>query len=301
MNYKEFILRNGLKPVSKVNSVRYPQQRRLLDTLRQDDYALIVFDALRYDYAQWVLPLYLEGELQPVWSAGHDTFEYGAKCWGDSVYEDRYVSGAIPFNKQESFEDAFLQELYGTWKPKDYLPNLVEAWREAWDTSLGTTRPEKVTEIAEKCVGAEKLVTHYFQPHAPYIGRDSLLGHVNNESANPFAGEPVDKPLWELVKSGQIDIERLQLAYESNIHRGVQAALPLIKELCEQERRVVVMADHGELLGEYHRKLVSHPRISFPQIRKVPWMEVKGVKEYPEGSALDAESVEEKLQALGYV
>lgn len=300
MNYKQFALRNALKPVNTLNSIRYPNQKERLDRLREEKYALIVFDALRYDYAEMVLPLYLNGELEPMWSAAHDTFQYGHRCWGDREYTDTYVSGAAPLHANPSFEDEFFQNLYGGWQPGDTMQNLVEAFRECWDTSLGTCNPEQLTEVASSYTEREQLAVHYFQPHAPYIGRHSILGHTNSEDAQALTGDPIDKPIWERVKRGEISHAEFELAYESNLHRAVNAALPLISELCEQKRRVVVMADHGELLGRYHRKLVSHPRISMPQIRKVPWMEVTGVKEYPTGGEIEAESMKEKLEALGY-
>lgn len=300
MSYKETLLRTGLKAVDVVGQRRYPAQKEKLDELRSEDYALIVFDALRYDYAAEILPLYLKGEMSPVWSAGHDTFEYGRLCWGDRVYDDWYVAGAVPFNDEANFEDNYLTQLYEGWRPDETLLNLQEAWKDAWDRSLGTVNPDELTDIARSHLDKDRLVVHYFQPHAPYIGRRSLLGHTHNDDAEPLSGDPVDKPLWERVKSGAVSKDWLRQAYRSNIHRGVNASLPLIEDLVEQDRRVVVMADHGELLGKYHNRLVSHPRLSMPQIRRVPWMEVTGVRSEPSGGERVDESTESKLKALGY-
>lgn len=287
-----------------VGERRYPQQRERLDELRDGDYALVVFDALRYDVARDVLPQYLKGDVEPIWSAAHDTFQYGQRCWSERAYDATYVAGATPFHADPDFEKEHFQELYGDWNPGETIPNLVEAWRDCWDRSLGTVNPEQLTQTALGYTGRDELVAHYFQPHAPYIGRYSMLGHTNNKDAGATKGEPVDKPLWDRVKSGKVSSAELRRAYLSNLHRGIEASLPLIRELCDQDRRVVVMADHGELLGEWHPNLVSHPRISLPQIRTVPWMEVQGVREFAGVDAVydgGEKSTEEKLEALGYM
>lgn len=300
MSKRESALRQSLKAVNYAGERYYPRQKPLLDELRDERYLLVVFDALRYDYAAEILPQYLAGDLRCVWSAAHDTFQYGKRCWGDRVYQDTYVSGAVPFNTSAGFEREFFNELYDGWTPAETLPNLVEAWEDAWDTSLGTVDPDALTEIAMEYAGRDQLVCHYFQPHAPYIGRVPLLGHVDNDSAEPLTGDPVDKPLWERVKSGAVSPAYLQAAYRANVHRAVETALPVIERGVEDGRRVVVMADHGEMLGEWHPRMVSHPRLAMPAIRRVPWLEVTGTYDGPDGRRQVDESVSEKLKALGY-
>lgn len=302
MSIKKRVADLVLRPVNRLGGVYYPRQKPRLDGLRSTDrYAVVVFDALRYDYAAKILPQYLEGEVDVVWSEAHDTFQYGERCWGDQVYDTTYVSGAVPINTDQDFEKEWFNQLYGDFRPENNLPNLVDAWEDAWETQLGTVCPDELTQIALGYTDRDELAVHYFQPHAPYIGRRSFLGHTGTGDGEPLTGEPVDGPIWERVKSGAISKHELQVAYQSNIHRAVQAALPLIRELCSQDRRVVVMADHGELLADYDQSMVSHPRMSFPQIRRVPWMEVDGVRDLPAGVERRDESVTEKLEALGYV
>lgn len=299
-------LQTAVKPYAWLHSTRHPRQKHLLDDLRdRDEYAIVVFDALRYDYAREILPMYLRGDIQPVWSAAHDTFQYGNKCWGDRVYDTTYVSGAVPLNStRHGFEEDWFNQLYGGFVPDKCLPNLVDAWEDAWDTGLGTVDPDRLTELAQQYVDRDQLAVHYFQPHAPYIGQHGLLGHTDTRDAEPLTGDPIDEPIWEAIKTGAIAAADHQAAYRANVHRAVQAALPLLEALCQHDREVIVMADHGELLaGDYpHRELVAHPRVSLPEIRRVPWMQVDGVRHHPttRGHESDASSIPEKLTALGY-
>jgi len=285
----------------------YPDQTQRLDAFREhDEYAIIVLDALRYDYAREVLPQYFSGDLECVWSAAHDTFQYGQRCWGDRVYDDvQYVSGAVPLNSnadEEFFDDDHFNDLYNGFVPREHLPGLVDAWRDCWDASIGTVPPDALTEYARDYTDADQLVVHYFQPHAPYIGRRSILGHTDTRDAEPNQGAPVDEPVWESVKSGATTPKELRVAYRANIHRVCQAAAPLIEDLAE-DRPVVVMADHGELLADWGvRELVSHPRQPHPSIRRVPWLRVDGVNTQPDrGESTEASgSLKEKLEDLGY-
>jgi hypothetical protein len=304
MTLKDTAVRQSMRIADQIGKRYYPNQKPLLDELRRrDEYAIVVFDALRYDVAADILPQYLQGSLSPIWSAAHDTFEYGRLCWGDDVYQTTYCSGAVPLNSRDTVNHDEFNSLYEGFRPGEHLPNLVDAWETAWNRSLGTVSPEQLSELALDYIDRNELVVHYQQPHAPYIGRASILGHTNSRNAEPLTGEPVDGPVWERVKHGEISPADLQTAYRANVHRAVQAALPVFRELCAQDRTVIVTADHGELLAQYHPRLVSHPRMSFPQIRRVPWMSVEGVREFPaeiEDKNADAGSVAERLEALGY-
>lgn len=286
--------------------VFHESQLDRLNTWRaQDEYAIIVLDALRYDYASLVLPQFFRGDVECVWSAAHDTFEYGRLCWGQRVWDDvRYVSGAVPINSQagdDIFDIDHFNELYEGFDPAEHLPQLVDAWRDAWEPGLGTVPPESITEIVREHIADEKLVAHYFQPHAPHIGRCSLLGHTHTRDSRPNQGEPVDKPLWEGVRSGETSPEELRLAYLSNIHRACEAIAPLVEDLL-QDRPVAIMADHGDLLAEGgDTDLISHPRVPHPEIRRVPWMEVTGVRSLPSPERVeDGSDTAAKLEALGY-
>jgi hypothetical protein len=290
-----------------LRAANYPRQiARLDDFRRRDEYAIIVLDALRYDYASEILPQYFSGSLECTWSAGHDTFEYGARCWGDHVYDDlTYLSGAVPLNSkadEDIFDIEHFNQLYNGWVPSETLPGLVDAWRDCWDDALGAVPPEDLTAYARDYTSSDQLVVHYGQPHAPYIGRRRLLGHTHTRDAKPNQGQPVDEPLWEAVKQRETRPRTLRAAYRANVHRACQSIAPLVEDLAET-RPVVILADHGELLADYGPQYVSHPRTPYPEIRRVPWLRVDDVHHQPtagsRGSGEDR-GVAAKLEALGY-
>jgi hypothetical protein len=261
-------------------------------------------DACRYDYLKEFATLF-DGRLIAAKSAGHDTFEYVRLCWPDQ-YDYPYVSGATPINGiQRDYDNEHFRQLYGGYVPMDHL-NIVDVWDFGWDASLGTCPPWEVTDAALDHSDSERLVAHYFQPHAPYIGDTRLLGHHDNENAHPHQGTPIDEPIWDAVKYGEISNQELREAYRSNLKVAVKEVCRLIRDT--DFDRYVIIGDHGEALGEWGR--YSHPRVDHPYIRTVPWFEVSGLTQQGEefaGQAGERESggvtdmnVEERLEALGY-
>jgi hypothetical protein len=281
------------------------QEYRLQELRQDDEWLLIVLDACRYDIFNDIASEYFEGRIERVRSAGHDTFEYVRLCW-PGEYEFPYVSGATPINSQErDYDDPHFQQLYQGYVPAEHL-NIVDVWDFGWDESLGTCPPEAVTDAA-LAQDSDRLVAHYFQPHAPYLGRASLLGHAGNEHASPHDGLPVDKPIWDDVERGRISEQELRQAYCSNLWVALTEVCRLIREV--DHDRIVIMGDHGEALGEWN--VYSHPRTPHPKIRTVPWIDVQGLTALGEQAAETAEpversrqtdgDVEERLEVLGYV
>jgi len=283
-------------------------QRLKLDWLRGfDDWLLIVLDACRYDVFADLFDEFFDGEVDCVHSAGHDTFEYVRKCWPDT-YEMPYVSGATPINSaKRGYEDEHIDQLYDGYVPADHL-NIVDAWDFGWDDSLGTCPPWSVTDAALERTNHDRLVAHYFQPHAPYIGEKRFLGHTDNKHASPHDGVPVDKPIWKSVKRGVVSDDKLRRAYRTNLVVVLKEVSRLVDET--DFERVYIMGDHGEALGEW--QVYSHPRTPHAKIRTVPWAEVTGLtaagREAAEASNIDETksgeadgAVQERLEVLGYV
>lgn len=288
-----------------------PRQKDLLDELRSGgEYLLIVLDACRADEFVRVAPRFFEGENQTLKSEGHDTFEYVSRCWPDR-HDATYVSGAVPVSNRDcvEFDDVRLQRLYRGFVPEEHIKEIVDVWESDWAPDLGTVPPEAVTSHALERADEPQLVAHYFQPHAPYIGETKILGHTNDESCRPGDGEPVDKPIWDQVKQGRITDAELHRAYRDNLRRALGPVCALIDEV--DHDRIIIMGDHGEALGEYG--IYSHPRISHPHIRRIPWLEVQGLtrtgKDAAQNSktldrsstAVTDESVATRLEQLGYL
>ena len=309
-----WLLSKLLKPI---NSIRrraasrglreLPNQHSRLRVLQEEEeWTLIILDACRFDALSSVFDEYFIGEISPVKSVAHDTFEYVRLCWPEQYDDVTYISAAPAINsKGESFENEWLNSLYKEYIPADHLKNIVDVWEYGWDISLGTCPPEPVTQAALENKD-QKMVVHYVQPHTPFIGKRRELGHTEGESAKPFSGAPTDEPVWDRVKLGEIDDDRLRELYQSNLERVLPEVCRLIKEI--STKKIVITADHGEALGEFGT--YAHPRIDHRYIRTVPWAIIDDVRDdvYPDDSP-DTDSadpntklsIEDRLQNLGYL
>lgn len=287
---------------SRLRTSDLPSQSDRLKALRQrEEYLVVVLDACRFDVFASVAPEYFTFEsLEPIRSAGRNTFEYIARCWPETHDDVTYISAATPVNSdpRSAYDDEVLRRQYGTYVPSEHFGTVRDVWRESWDESIGITPPEPVTDAALEADG-RRIVAHYFQPHAPYIGRQSLLGHTNDADSRPNEGEPVDAPVWAQVRYGTISRKKLRRVYVSNLRRALRAVRRLVAET--SVKTVVVIGDHGEALGEYG--IYGHPDINHPHIRTVPWGIIEGVRRVPGKDAVGMTdtSVEERLEDLGYL
>ncbi|MDY6768707.1 MAG: hypothetical protein SVW02_01215 [Candidatus Nanohaloarchaea archaeon] len=250
-----------------------PSHRELFErnVKPRDEYLLVVLDACRYDVFREVGHLFLSGDLSPAYTPVRDTFEYVQTMWrGES--DVTYVSGAVPINsvKKSDWTDTDAG-LYDGYNPSEHIADIVDAWKMGWDDDLGTVPPEAVADIVLDHDDEDRLIAHFFQPHAPYIGENQLLGYTG-EDHRPHRGNPNDARIWERVKRGEISDRELRAAYRSNLLRALRS----VRELVERTRHdtVLVTADHGEALGEYGT--YAHPRSAthHPKVHVVPFLEV---------------------------
>lgn len=291
-----------------------PDQRPRIRRLQDDgDYLLIVLDACRFDAFWDVFDNDLVGDVEPVASAGRDTFEYLQVIWPET-YDLPYVSAAVPVNDERiDFDDTGVHHLYNGYQPPEHLLRIDDVWKEAWDRSLGACPPEPVLAQALEYRDADSLVVHYQQPHTPYIGEERELGHAGTEAAIPGQVAPVDKPIWDRIERGEISDDRLHELYWSNVERVRPSVLRTVDELLDEFESVVVTADHGEALGEHG--VYAHPRQpQHPKVREVPWVEVSGLTRRGRRAARDVDvpdapgdasrgvddDLDERLQMLGY-
>lgn len=296
--------------VQRLETWGHPRQKARLDALRdQSEFLLVVLDACRFDYFHQHFAELFVGDVEPVLSEGHDTFEYVRLCWPDQYPETTYVSGATPVTGTErhEFEDGDVEKWYHGYIPNNHIGEIVDVWDFGWSNAVGTVPPERVTRETLTRLDKPRLVAHYFQPHAPYIGDVELLGHADNDHSTVREGEPVDGPIWAGVKTGAIPEGKLRRAYRDNLRRALKNVCALVDAA---DRPAIIMGDHGEALGEYG--VYSHPRIDHPKIRTVPWAEVEGLTEHGEQLAAEVSidvadttvgdgDVERRLQSLGYL
>jgi len=258
---KPFIWGRTIGPIQNIPyRLAYEKQYNKLhkDLFQEDKYLLIVLDACRHDYLEQEYREYLDGDLQKVYSSGRNTFQYMRNTYPRNHKDMLYVSGAPPVSPVKGTE----HPLYKGYKPQEHL-RLSNIGMEEYDEELGTCPPEPVTNAAiEKLNIEHKMVAHYFQPHGPYIGKYRLGSdediHIKERDA------------WELMFNGEIIEGEMRKAYRSNLRRVLKSVQKLVKET-EEDRRVVITADHGELFGKHG--ITAHSE-QHPGLRLVPWLEV---------------------------
>ncbi|WP_353633803.1 hypothetical protein ABSL23_11150 [Halobacterium sp. NMX12-1] len=291
-----------------------PNQADLLAELRRkDNFLLIVLDACRYDYLKTLFGSFFYGDVRATRTVATNTFEYLQYNWPET-YSYPYVTAATPVTSEEfkfDGEDSGdglpqedLYEYYRGYTPNNHFLDLEEVWRDFWDEELRVCPPEPTTERAvERAADASRMVVHYFQPHAPFIG-ENRPGLSRERSSIHEENVKIDQDIWEAVKSGKISKKELRKYYKSNLLRVLASVSELIVRT--DFDRYVVIGDHGEALGEYGGFAHS---IEHPFVNKVPWAKIEGVVEsapamwdYKSASSKDEmTTTRSRLQDLGYI
>lgn len=272
---------------------------RGIDIVSADWDNLIVLDACRFDTFQ-ELASDLPGELGKTRSKASATDEFLRANFTDRELHDTvYVTANPQLYRIEN-------GIYDVEPINVSFYKQVDVWRDHWHDEYRTVMPEVVTEAALRAAREcpdKRLIVHYLQPHAPYVGptgREELPTEYLN--------------FWEAFREGKFDVslETARRAYRENL----ELVLPHVSELLsELDGKTVVTADHGELLGERDSPIpirrFGHPsHTDLPALVDVPWfVSERGtrreiVAESPESSeedaGLDSDVVKDRLRDLGY-
>jgi hypothetical protein len=164
---------------------------------------------------------------------------------------------------------------------------IERVWENLWDESINVTPPKAVTDTAiatHRRNLDSRLIVHYMQPHAPY---------VSTGRREPFMD----------VKLGKISHTQLWAEYQENLRYVLDDVERLLRNVSAE--KVVITADHGEALGEFgvygHRNDVP-----IDGLKEVPWCATTATdtgRSQPDMDRYqhsDAQSIEEKLEHLGY-
>lgn len=173
------------------------------------------------------------------------------------------------------------------------------------DDELGTVPPETVTAHATDAAEEypnKRLIVHYMQPHAPYIGE------IGKEQMEDITSR---KDISDAKRSGTYSEDAHQTAYHENLKAVVDSVESLLSEL---PGKSVISADHGEMLGERHFPIpvrdYMHPHgIDHEVLVQVPWLiHERGdrrqiVPEEPAGLEADPDEsiINNHLRELGYL
>ena len=275
--------------------------------MEQDWDNLLILDACRFDLFEEVMretDFEIPGQLEKVTSRGSGTPEFLRENFKGSRFDDTVYVTANPFS-MKIIDDPFHET--------DHV------WVDGWDDAEQTVLPEVVcdrTLAAEEKHPNKRLISHFMQPHHPFVGDTRLENDPGLEWVRARATDgdvPDVQFVWERLGRGMVDAAEVWQAYRDNLIRALDPIADLVQEL---EGKTVITSDHGNGFGERLRpfptRVYGHDeRIRIPALVDVPWFVVDsdGRKTITaaSGERADAatdrntdERIEEKLKALGY-
>ena len=252
---------------------------------------LIILDACRYDMFAERVPF--DGSLESRISLGSTSEEFLKQNFAESTFHDTvYVNANVYFSKLGLDQDETFHAVI------DLLDD--------WDDELEIAHPETVTEAAKRAheqYPNKRVIVHYMQPHLPFIGERGLeirerLGIRNG---------------WIPFRQGDtsVSVGELWEGYNENLDIAFEYVEELLSKI---EGRVVLSADHGNMVGERQgpiptKRMFGHPwGVYSEELVKVPWFVIdddrRTITEEPPVAGQEreqpAELVDERLRTLGY-
>lgn len=288
-----------------LSATRFYQQLRSsdegVDVTNADWDSLVVLDGCRYDMFERLSTL--PGTLEDRLSRGSATDEFVKSNFGSGTFKDIVYVTANP-----RVNLAFSGQFH----------DIVNVWEDGWDDELNTVPPKTVADETIRVLEEyphKRIVSHFIQPHAPFIGefaRKNLVRHSTLGDHRPDGGDGSEssESIWALLRRGEVDVKAVKRAYDENL----EIAIPHVERIMNAESgKCVVTSDHGNLLGErispFKRRFYGHPsRFHAENLLRVPWLE-EDTGERRNIVAEDAKTndvelgddVEQKLEDLGYV
>lgn len=272
------------------------------DLIEGEDWdCLVILDACRYDYFEKVYGDYLDGDLQKVRSIASDTPDWLTGTFKDENYNNVVYVSANPFINSKDVE--FVEGFNGS----EIFYKVFDAWDWKFNLNYMTVLPEnmgKATRLAKAKYPDKRIITHFMQPHWPYVTREPFqeafpgpltqaweeeknkgpldrVGDFFEKLGETILGELRMRRIKDSLNLRRPDPEELMAqkygndflheAYEENLRSALGEVVKITERIPGQ---VMVTSDHGEFLGE--DGIYSHHSWSdSPILREVPWLEVR--------------------------
>ena len=258
---------------------------------------LIVLDACRFDMLDNRDPF--DDTVLSRLSPGSESWEFmEASFYGRALHDTVYVTANPHTSKL----------------PADTFHAVINLLDQHWDDEFHTVLPNAVVEQTQKVLDRypdKRLITHFMQPHFPFIGEmGQTLDYKGISAANNAENQDQrPHPWFTLMHDCTGDREQIIEAYMENL----DVVLPYVEKLLNSlSGKTVVTADHGNLLGEWvfpiPVRVYGHPRgLHKRELIEVPWVEIGSAErrsitaESPVAhDDLDHEVLENRLSDLGY-
>lgn len=278
-------------------------------TVAEEDWDnLVILDACRYDTFDECSTLH--GTLECRISKGTNTGEFLGSNFADEEFHDIvYVTG-----------NPHVSRLC-----EGYFHDIVPVWETDWDDALNTVTPAAMVEATEAAVETypnKRIISHWVQPHAPYIGKfaQETFGVETGITINRMmaTGEIDDVDAsrenypnsWSRFLGGEISKSDMIKAYRENLELALE---PLEELLDELSGKTVVTSDHGEMFGGVAwplpiRRHGHGTKVHTPALVKVPWLTVEHetrrettAEEPFDNEQNHGEQIRDRLADLGYV
>lgn len=258
---------------------------------------LLILDACRFDMFKEENDL--PGTLSKETSLGSTSLEFLNENFGSGTFHDIVYVSANPFTSQLA-EETF----------HDTIPVYNQ-----WDDDLQTVPPDTVTTAVREAHDEypnKRIIAHYMQPHYPFIGPKGQK--IEHRGYSPDSDSELIETgnVWRQLQFGTLNATREEVlaAYRENLRIVMENIEPLLDEITG---KVVITADHGNLIGErmwpIPVRVYGHPKGSYaPGLIEVPWFELpfssrRSITSDPpvqNEQRQNDEEVEDRLRALGY-
>lgn len=274
-----------------------------IDVMDEDWDNLLILDACRFDTFESMIGTSKFDEYRRVTSKASATPEWIRKnfqgqTFGDTVYVsgNPWVSKIAP-NSFHDIKNIWLDDYdfdEDDLTDADTLANLGVPFEE-------TVTAQRVNQAAVEAANEyddKRLIIHYIQPHAPYIGNSD--GSTKDEVPPYHPGEH--------LRFKGMDSNTVEGLYHENLEYVWHHASMLLEQL---EGQTVVTSDHGEMFGERLFPLLpfrgyDHPiGLHSSELVTVPWATINGPRrETTDDDAktvtVDEDAANERLRNLGY-
>lgn len=286
----------------EVNNAFYRLRQDSPTKVMEEDWdTLLILDACRYDMFEEANDL--EGKLEHRISLGSTSEEFLERNFDGKEYFDTVYVNANPYVPYLDLDEGTFHEVV----------NLLDEW----DEGLQTVHPETVVEAAIEAhhrYPNKRLIVHFMQPHAPFIGpkgrHDETKGWDPNREDPSLQGETVWQHLRNEKSVRSDELNQVWEAYKENLEVVLEHVEELLPRL---DGDTVITSDHGNLVGERlypipSKQRFGHPLgVYHPGLVRVPWFRIDGENsrlirdDAPKSEeSADREVTEERLRALGY-
>ena len=273
-----------------------------MQILDRDWDTLFIFDCARYDLFAECIDLH--GSLSKERSVASVTANFVERNFeGRQAQDVVYLSANPVVGNRKEFLDVF--KFVGVWHETKQDRRAQENHRGLMDSEPVI---EKARELHEQYPGKRHIV-HFLPPHVPHMFKNG----EELEEDSPYRN-------YEAARNDVVSADEMRKVYAESLQFVIERATELLAEI---DGKVVLTADHGELLGEeiplwmkiLHNRWGNQWRkydfghysnIDVPELVEVPWFELPAESrreiepEAPVTDEYDTQSIEDKLEALGY-